>query len=71
MKLPNDQIVHYESENGVSIDITYTELVRCKDCKYAMALVNGASAILCKKQDWATVWNINDYCSYGEQKGGD
>lgn len=44
------------------------QVVHCKDCKYAMALVDGARAILCTKQDWATIWNIDDYCSYGERK---
>lgn len=34
MKLPNDEIVHYRSDDGVTAIIERTELVRCKDCKY-------------------------------------
>lgn len=64
MKLPNDQIIHYESKDGISIDITRTELVRCKDCKYYCS--DGGALMVCEITGNPT--NEDDYCSFGERK---
>lgn len=62
MKLPNDEIVHYKSDNGVTCIIERTELVRCKDCKWyryhnKQCVKNGHHGT-----------KLDDYCSYGERK---
>ena len=33
-KLPGDTITHYEYDGKGNINITITDLIRCKDCKY-------------------------------------
>lgn len=65
MKLPNDQIIHYESKDSISIDITRTELVHCSECKhrtYCYSEVHMTN----KRQSVDTHKDI-DYCSYGER----
>lgn len=37
------------------------EVVRCKDCKWFNDCVNGNAF---------KIWDIEDYCSYGEKKDG-
>ena len=65
MKLPNDEIVHYKSDDGVTCIIERTELVRCKDCKFWDSD--------CRWCDlWGDTQEYDDgYCSYGERKDGD
>ncbi len=33
-ELPKDTIYHYESKDGMTVTVTMTELVRCKDCRH-------------------------------------
>ena len=33
-KLPSDTIYHYEYDGKGNINLTMTDLIRCKDCKY-------------------------------------
>lgn len=33
-ELPKDMIFHYYSEDGITIKLDATELVRCKDCRW-------------------------------------
>lgn len=33
-KLPRDTIYHYEYDGKENINITITDLIRCKDCKH-------------------------------------
>lgn len=33
-KLPGDTITHYEYDSKGNINITITDLIRCKDCKW-------------------------------------
>lgn len=40
-KLPRDAIIHYEHDGKWNINVTITELVRCKDCKYSDMTSNG------------------------------
>ena len=40
-KLPRDTIIHYEPDGKCNINVTITELVRCKDCKYSVMTSNG------------------------------
>ena len=69
MKLPNDQIIHYESKDGISIDITRTELVRCEDCKYSIE-VKESDSIICRHPSQHSTYERtgDDYCSYGERR---
>lgn len=46
------------------------EVVHCKDCIYALGKVN-KNNVICNKQDWATTWREDDYCSDGERKEGE
>ena len=46
------------------------EVVHCKECKYATAMIY-EDCVMCYKQDGMTIWNIDDYCSYGERKDGE
>lgn len=50
------------SHMGVDV----AEVVRCKDCIYALGKVN-RNNVICNRQDWATVWKADDYCSYGKR----
>lgn len=59
MKLPNDEIVHYRSDDGVTVIIERTELVRCKDCKYKERERCGLTRYTVR---------AHDYCSYGERR---
>lgn len=68
MKLPNDQIIHYESKDGISIDITRTELVRCPECKYFIKVNESCGKCTYRTRPFLYMEN-NDYCSYGERKG--
>ena len=69
MKLPNDEIVHYKSNDGVNVIIERTELVRCKDCKHHEDfLSDDGDKVLCWVHDVDIVMAKNDYCSYGEKK---
>lgn len=40
-KLPRDTITHYEHDGKGNINITITDLIRCKDCKYAYMTDSG------------------------------
>lgn len=43
------------------------DIVHCQDCIYALGKVN-KNNVICNKQDWATIWRENDFCSYGERE---
>jgi len=62
MKLPNDEIVHYKSDDGVTCIVERTELVRCKDCIH----YDEHTRWQCDKFGQSV--NADDYCSYGERK---
>ena len=68
MKLPNDEIVHYKSNDGVNVIIERTELVRCKDCKWCeeRRTANYLPFYYCLRIDSSV--KDDDYCSYGERK---
>ena len=64
-KLPRDTIYHYEYDGKENINITITDLIRCKDCKYyyntdpeSIPTAN----IICSQM------HEDDYCSYAERK---
>lgn len=72
MRMPQDRILHIDTEikNGkVNVVAEWQgELVRCKDCLYYSPMDEnkpfpcGHGLYMCNK---------DDYCSYGERKGGD
>ena len=70
MKLPNDEILHYKSDDGVTVIVERTELVRCKDCKHYSHDVDANEG----EWDCCRVYGMfvdpNDFCSEGERKDG-
>lgn len=65
MRLPNDEILHYKSDDGVSVVVERTELVRCKDCRH-----NGSFDTDCPfgwRDERFNLPNDMDFCSYGER----
>ena len=77
MRLPQDRILHIDTElkdGKVNIVAKWQgELVRCKDCKHLRLDSDFVKGRYC------SIRNVNgggfckdeDYCSYGERKGGD
>lgn len=47
------------------------EVVRCKDCKYRSYDYDCVGNHLCEKRGNRYYCEDNDFCSYGERKGGD
>lgn len=69
MRLPNDEILHYKSDDGVSVVVERTELVRCKDCEHHEELLyNNDGKVLCWVHGLDVVVDGNGYCNYGERK---
>ena len=64
-ELPKDTIYHYESKDGMTMTITMTELVRCKDCKWHEDEELGM--VYCPNIVGGWV-RENFYCGDGEQK---
>ena len=62
-KLPGDTIYHYEYDGKDNINITITDLIRCKDCKRY-----GRDNCFMKIQ---MLWELkpDDFCSYAERRG--
>ena len=73
MKLPQDRILHIDTEiidGKVNITAEWQgELVRCKDCKWHMDDYMGEE--WCGKLSGLPGMKADDFCSYGERKGGD
>lgn len=73
-ELPRDTIYHYESKDGLSVTVTMTELVRCKDCKYSTPQTfydKGVKGLFCNYRGSIGDWRYRtetDYCSRGERK---
>ena len=69
MRLPNDEILHYKSDDGVSVIVQRTELVRCKDCKHHEELLNNNDGnVLCWVHGLDVIVDRNGYCNYGERE---
>lgn len=51
-------------------DPLYTEVVRCKDCRYFKKIAERSDSGLCHRDIVASAWKENGYCSRGERKGG-
>lgn len=65
MRLPNDEILHYKSDDGVSVVVERTELVRCKNCIH-----NGSFDTDCPfgwRDERFNLPDDIDFCSYGER----
>lgn len=65
--IEHDGFIHthrFDKANQIILEALQTEVVRCKDCKY-LYMDNG-----CPLRTWHT-HVLDDYCSYGERKGGD
>lgn len=73
MRMPQDRVLHIDTEikNGkVNVVAEWQgELVRCKDCKHRDEKCGMGEHRWCRILNMSTV--PNDFCSYGERKGGD
>ena len=63
-ELPRDTLYHYESTDGMSVTVTMTKVVRCKDCKH-----NGTwSCMVNHGADEIMPMDNDDFCSWGDRK---
>lgn len=66
MKLPADIIIHItQKKNGVTIEATDEELVRCYGCEYA---IDTDSGLVCTRFTSGMAVADYDFCSYGEPR---
>ena len=78
MRLPQDRILHIDTEivdGKVNVTAEWQgELVRCKDCRWyeqkQKHLPYNVSKRYCNRS-CVLATKENDFCSYGERKGGD
>lgn len=68
-KLPRDTITHYEHDGKGNINITITDLIRCKDCKHHHKDRDGC--VYCDRIDYGYGWRDDDYCSRAERRTDD
>lgn len=80
-KLPRDTITHYEHDGKGNINITITDLIRCKDCKHRMPYDWMFSEVVQSKDidDYPEdeigcaycdmSMGANDFCSRAERRG--
>lgn len=62
-KLPRDTIYHYEYDGKENINITITDLIRCKDCKH------WRFDHTCHEHTLVSPMMANDFCSRAERRG--
>ena len=63
-ELPKDMIFHYYSDDGITIKLDATELVRCGECKYRDP-ENG----FCTGRGWPMQLVPDDgFCDKGERR---
>lgn len=72
--VPTDQYGDYDDpqpyEDAIAMAIEALSVVRCKDCKYFTHYAYGCG-VCTEKNNILTYQNQNDFCSYGERKGGE
>lgn len=70
-KLPKDTLYHYESKDGISITVTMTEVVNCRECKFNYGVANNCEFnphdIVCTYFETDGM-DAKDFCSYGARK---
>ena len=78
MRLPQDRILHIDTkiaDGKVGITAEWQgELVRCKDCRHWKCNPNTNEYGVCNKvscDEFEIVMHSDDFCSYGECKGGE
>ena len=68
-KLPMDTITHYEHDGKGNINITITDLIRCKDCEH---YYDADNRIPLEQRYTCALdgdrWKPEDFCSYAERK---
>ena len=62
-KLPRATITYYEHDGKGNINVTITDLIRCKDCKYYNSVCHQCGRQVC------AAMNEDDYCSYAKLRG--
>ena len=63
-ELPKDIILHFYSDDGITISFDATPLVRCKDCRYSGYWYGDKSICFLWHENGIDVFN-DGYCSYG------
>lgn len=66
-KLPRDNIIHYEHDGKGSINITITDLIRCKDCKHWFNAPVNDEYNSCEED--ALIRHKDFFCANGELRG--
>lgn len=64
-KLPRDTITHYEHDGKGNINITITDLIRCKDCKWRINQDESTEWLPCM----AVVTPSDFYCGSAKLRG--
>lgn len=63
-KLPRDTITHYEYDGKENINITITDLIRCKDCKHWYK--DADSGLSCEYTEMSQP--EDGFCNWAERK---
>lgn len=64
-KLPRDTIYHYEYDGKENINITITDLIRCKDCKRWYK--DADSGMSCEYTEMSQP--EDGFCNWAERRG--
>ena len=64
-KLPSDTIYHYEYDGKDNINITITDLIRCRDCKWWYK--DADSVMSCEYTDMSQP--EDGFCNRAERRG--
>ena len=67
-KLPRDTITHFEYDGKGNINITITDLIRCKDCKH-WCLPPCPCVFVDGDFKWISFMEDDGWCSKGELRG--
>ena len=66
-KLPDDSIYHYHSDDGITINVDFTPLVRCYDCFHSQHWYKNISMCFLWDKNGIEVFN-DGFCNYGEKR---
>lgn len=64
-KLPRDTIYHYEYDGKDNINITITDLIRCRDCKHWYS--DADCGMACKFTNMSQP--EDGFCNWAERRG--
>lgn len=72
-ELPKDMIIHYHSDDGITIKVDAIPLVRCGECKWYEADLYGNPWGVCFHEDWVAnnighTVDEDGFCYRGERE---